>query len=246
VQTTGVSSGVTMADRTTGAGYPRWVNYPNLGFFRIWNNTNGDMLTISTAGYSNLSTAGSFDPATITGNHLATGHIRAANGWDATGFCALESGTTMCTATNSGTFYWGYLTSAAVMTSAMTLTGSNGNLSITGTLTQASSQRFKKDIHFLDRGEMDQALRTLEATPVATYRYKVAAPGSKVNYGVIAERTPPPLLSDDGKGVNLSNTVGILMAAVKAQQARIRELEARDKELEDIKAQLRALQKQIK
>ena len=50
-------------------------------------------------------------------------------------------------------------------------------------------------------------------------------------YGVIAEHTPSALLSEDDKAVNLSNTVGILMAAVKAQQ----------KEIAGLQAQVRAL-----
>jgi hypothetical protein len=99
----------------------------------------------------------------------------------------------------------------------------NGHLWIAGTLNQNSTRSAKKDIHFLTAAELEQALSTLNQTPVATFRYKTADASSKVNWGVIAEETPAALLSDDGKSVNLSNTVGILMAAFKAQQARINE-----------------------
>jgi hypothetical protein len=164
---------------------------------------------------------------------MAFGHVRAQSGWDATGFCALEGGTNaMCTATNGGNFYWGYQASATVMNSVMQVDGATGNFHLysptgptllwngaTGVLTvngtnYASSERFKKDIHFLDQGELDDALHMIDQTPVARYRYKTAVPGSKPIIGVIAEHTPTAMLSDDGNAVNIMSTVGVLMAAV--------------------------------
>jgi hypothetical protein len=115
----------------------------------------------------------------------------------------------------------------------MQLTGATGNLLITGTLTQASSADFKKDIRFLDERELDQALQTVTATPVATYRYKTMPDESRLIYGVIAEQTPPALLAEDNKGVNLSTTIGLLLAAVKAQQTQIEQLKARIMQLEN-------------
>jgi hypothetical protein len=99
--------------------------------------------------------------------------------------------------------------------------GTTGNLFIAGVLTQGSSASYKKDIHFLDRKDLADALTVVQHTPVATYRYKGAAADSRVNYGVIAEHTPAPLLGDDNKSVNLSNTVGLLLASIQAQQEQI-------------------------
>jgi hypothetical protein len=108
----------------------------------------------------------------------------------------------------------------------------NGNVAITGTLSQGSSAALKKDIRYLDDDGLENALALVKQTPVASYRYKSAAPASRPVIGVIAERTPKALLGDDDKSVNLSSTVGVLLAAVKAQQAHIDALQARLARLE--------------
>lgn len=172
------------------------------------------------------------DPNGLPANSIFLGHVHAPNGWDATGICATgSSGTDMCAAVNGNTWYWGTQVDASTMNSLMYLQ-STGNLTITGTLAQSSSAALKRDIHFLDERELDEVLRTVEATPVASYRYKSAPADSKVNYGVIAEKTPALLRSEDERGVNLSNTVGALLASVKAQQAQIAKLESRVRKLE--------------
>jgi hypothetical protein len=116
--------------------------------------------------------------------------------------------------------------------------GPNGWVQIAGGLVQNSSAAFKKDIHFLDEKELAGAVALLEKTPVATYRYKAASATSQAAWGVIAERTPAPLLGEDGKSVSLSNTIGVLMAAVKSQQ---QELRAQRAELAELRAELARL-----
>ena len=111
---------------------------------------------------------------------------------------------------------------------------SAGNVSIPSGSTYGmfSSAKYKKDIHFLDQMDLEKALKLLLDTPVATFRNKAAPPETKVAYGVIAEKTPSPLLTQENDAFSMSNAVGVLMASVKAQQAHIAELEARLAKLE--------------
>lgn len=120
-----------------------------------------------------------------------------------------------------------------------------GSLALGGSLTQGSSQALKKDITFLDEDALDTALKYVLDTPVATFRYKASAEGSRLSWGIIAERTPAALLGDDNKSINLSNTVGILMASIKAQQKKIEAQEAHIALLEAQQAEIEAQRAQI-
>lgn len=122
----------------------------------------------------------------------------------------------------------------------MAIRNTNGNVWIGGTLSQGSSQAFKKDITFLDETGLTSALKHVLDTPVATFRYRANPDDSKVNWGVIAERTPTALLGDDDKSINLSNTVGILIASIKAQHKTIEAQAARIDKLEAQQAQFEA------
>jgi hypothetical protein len=175
-----------------------------------------------------------FEPGDVTANNIAIGHAHAAaNGWDATGICASggAGGAPLCMAVNQDWMYWGHQETAG-FTTRMQLNGTTGNLSIAGTLSQASSEALKKDITYLDPAGMQKALDYVNKTPVATYRYKTMAENTKVIYGVIAEKTPSALLAQDDKAVNLSTTIGVLLASIKAQQSHINQLEARLKRIE--------------
>jgi hypothetical protein len=68
-------------------------------------------------------------------------------------------------------------------------------------------------------------LQKLKELEVVRYRYKGDQADRKMRMGIIAEEAPAELVSEDGKALSLSDSVGFLLAAVKAQQARIVELE---------------------
>jgi len=90
-----------------------------------------------------------------------------------------------------------------------------------------SSAQYKQDVTPLSAEQYDQALQDLLATPVVTYRFVGQGEDAKVKMGVIAETAPAQLLaegSDDA--ISLGDYVSMLHAALKAQQARIEELEA--------------------
>lgn len=176
---------------------------------------------------------GQVDPADLSVHHTVIGHVANTNpAWEGDGICARgAAGAAMCMGFNSDNAYWGHQEANGPVT-RMTLYGATGNLEITGMLTQASSQALKKDITYLDDAGLDKALAYVNDTPVATYRYKTMAEGTKPVYGVIAEQTPTALLAQDDKAVNISTTVGVLLASIKAQQRHIKQLEDRIQKLE--------------
>lgn len=187
---------------------------------------------------------GQFDPGVISSpRNLALGYAKSQDArWYGTGLCATgDSDAGVCMVTNGGTWYWGAQNSASSIANTMFLS-SAGELWIAATLTQSSTRAAKKDIAYLDAPGLARALQYVLDTPVATFRYKAATPDSKPNWGVIAETTPTPLLGDDEKSVNLSNTVGILLAAVKAQQQAIgtqkARLDAQDARIAQLEAQI--------
>jgi hypothetical protein len=262
VQIGGLNAGISLADRA-GPPNPRWVTYAQNDNYRIWNSTSLDTLMIGSSGVLELITDPNkpFAPHVVPANQLMLGHIQEMNGWDAMGFCGQVNGPTMCSATNGGNFYWGYQANATTMSTAMQLNGADGtfiinsptrtllqlngttgNLAIVGTLSQGSSRALKKDIHFLDDAELDAALQVVEDTPVATYRYKTSPEDTKVVYGIIAEDSRAELTSDDGKALNISSSVGILLASIKAQQTEIRDLEDENSAL---KARLDRLEEMV-
>jgi hypothetical protein len=215
---------------------PNWFTYVYGGSYII-ENPNNRALAIDVNGTTQVQTRATFPPHNQGQETITLGHMHENNGWDAIGFCGRATvGNTMCTGTNNSTFYWGYQTDAMTVSDVMTLSNT-GNLHIFGALTQGSSRTLKKDIHYLDGAECNQALKVIEETPIATYRYKGASDDSKVVYGVIAEDTPAALTSDDGKALNISSSVGMLLASIKAQQSEIGEQQS---EIGDLKVQLDA------
>lgn len=174
-----------------------------------------------------------FNPANVGVREFAIGEISAANGFGANGWCTGGLvGPTYCMGASSGTMYWGVV-NASGLAQTMRL-DSAGNVLIPSGSTYGmfSSAKYKKDIHFLDQMDLEKALKLLLDTPVATFRNKAAPQETKVAYGVIAEKTPSPLLTQENDAFSMSNAVGVLMASVKAQQAHITELEARLAKLE--------------
>lgn len=114
-------------------------------------------------------------------------------------------------------FYWADTTNNRYV---MNLRG-NGNLWIRGTLTQGSSRKLKKEISYLSKEDCVKILKKLNNTKVITYRLKDEDSDAKTHMGVIAEEAPEEMVSKDKKSIVISDCLGFLMAAVKAQQEEI-------------------------
>ena len=94
----------------------------------------------------------------------------------------------------------------------------NGNLSITGALTQGSSRTLKENISELSGKE---ALKTLADLNPVKFIYK--ADTDKVNHvGFIAEDVPDLVATIDRKGLSAMDIVGVLTKAVKNSRRRFR------------------------
>jgi hypothetical protein len=111
----------------------------------------------------------------------------------------------------------------------------NGNLAVTGTISQASTETVKKDIRAFSKSDYDHVMEQLEKTDVYHYRYRAEVPGDRGHVGVIAERSPAEIIDPSGKAVNMLDYSGFLLATVKGQQAEIKQLK---KELQEIKRSL--------
>lgn len=96
-----------------------------------------------------------------------------------------------------------------------------------------SSMTLKKDIQALTSAEYREILSKLVQTQVYHFRFRKQAQEGKLNIGLIAEKSPREIVSEDGKGVNLGEAVGFLLAAIKAQQEEINSLK---KEINSLKA----------
>lgn len=88
-------------------------------------------------------------------------------------------------------------------------------------LTQYSSRDYKKDIEALAPSDYRDILKRLRETEVFRFRYKEAEENSKLRLGLVAEEAPEEIVSHEGKGIDLGEAVGFLMAAVKAQAEEI-------------------------
>ena len=132
--------------------------------------------------------------------------------------------------------------------------GSNGTLTLSsgayvspgGVWTNASSRGYKTDIRPLSPDEQRRLLSDLLDTQVVSYRYKTE-PGGKPHVGVIAEDAPESLVDANRKGVPTGDAIGVLIAAVKAQQALIaeqdRRLEAQERRVRTLSDQVQALRR---
>jgi hypothetical protein len=94
-----------------------------------------------------------------------------------------------------------------------------------------STRECKSDIVSLGPSEYREILAELERTDVVRYRYRNDESGAQ-HIGVIAEDAPREIVTPDHAAVSLADYCSFLLAAVKAQQERIRILE---EEIERIK-----------
>lgn len=92
-----------------------------------------------------------------------------------------------------------------------------------------SSREYKTDIRRVDEKESRGILEKVKALDVVRYRFRNDAEKTE-HLGVIAEEAPKEI-SKDGSSVSMGDYVAFLMAALKAQQAKIEELEGRVQKL---------------
>ena len=88
-----------------------------------------------------------------------------------------------------------------------------------------SSRRYKNDVHYLSGAEVQDLARQIEALPLATFRYDDQV-GYQTRLGFLTEDAPAaPFVSQDGRTVDLYALLAASIAAIQAQDARIRALE---------------------
>ncbi|MGH8003649.1 MAG: tail fiber domain-containing protein, partial [Limisphaerales bacterium] len=109
--------------------------------------------------------------------------------------------------------------------------GSGAHVTAGGTWTNASSRSYKTDIQPLKNREYSDILEKLQKVDVVRFKYK-KEPGRE-HIGLIAEDVPEEIASEDRTGVPTADAIAFLMAAVKAQQNKIQELEETIKQLKN-------------
>lgn len=79
-----------------------------------------------------------------------------------------------------------------------------------------SSREFKKGITPLAEKDYERILSQIRSTSVFTYRLKVQADDAKPHLGIVAEEAPEALLDSTGKALSFTDSVGFLLAGMKA------------------------------
>lgn len=126
--------------------------------------------------------------------------------------------------TNSVMNFYSQLTNNNVMS-----LNPNGNVFISGALTQGSSKELKENITKLSSKE---ALETLKDLNPIKFNYK--ADTEKAHHiGFIAEDVPELVAPPDRKGLNAMDIVGVLTKVVQEQQKTILALAEKVKSLEE-------------
>ncbi len=109
-----------------------------------------------------------------------------------------------------------------------------GNVSVTGTITASSSRTLKTDITYLNSQDYRGILKSLDAAHPVTYHLKDHDSfTSKPHLGVIAEEAPDEITTEDKKAISYSDYLGFLLAAMKAQQEQIKQLQGEVQRLQD-------------
>ncbi|MGL6344994.1 MAG: tail fiber domain-containing protein [Waterburya sp.] len=103
----------------------------------------------------------------------------------------------------------------------------NGDVSITGTLSQGSSIELKDNITTLS---IQEALEVLENLNPVKFTYK-GDKNQETHTGFIAEDSPELVKSLDGKSICVTDVIGILTKIIKEQQESINTLVKKVKNL---------------
>jgi hypothetical protein len=96
-----------------------------------------------------------------------------------------------------------------------------------------SSREYKTDISSLGMSDYGEVLQKLQDLDVVQYHYRGDEEDRRLRLGIIAEEAPAELVSEDGKAMSLSDSVGFLLAAVKGLMAENEELRNRINALEE-------------
>lgn len=96
-----------------------------------------------------------------------------------------------------------------------------------------SSRELKEDIRYFNQDDYSSTLSRLNEVKVVNYKWREGYSNDKnTQIGIIAEESIPELTSGDGKLMNITGSLGFLLAVTKAQQ----------QEIEELKSEIRKLQ----
>jgi hypothetical protein len=89
-----------------------------------------------------------------------------------------------------------------------------------------SSRRYKDDVSYVSAADRRELARQIETLPLARFRYRDSAPGTR-RLGFITEDAPgSEFVSDAGRTVDLYALLAASIAAIQSQDERIRALES--------------------
>lgn len=95
-----------------------------------------------------------------------------------------------------------------------------------------SARDYKKDIRYLSSEDEDRILSSLAEFRMANFRYKDGELGDKTHIGILVEEAPEAVVTEGGKSIDLYDYVSYGMAALKALQRRLGQMEARLQDIE--------------
>ncbi len=102
-----------------------------------------------------------------------------------------------------------------------------------GGLCPISRREYKRDISYLQSGDLDRVRDQLLAVRLATYRYKTDVTATPDHLGfIIDDMGQSPAIAPDGTHVDLYGYASMAVAAIQAQQKEIAELRAKMTALE--------------
>ncbi len=225
-------SGYTTGTGSAVSGYTGGTGYA--GNFQIANTSNGNPAVY---GKTNSTTTGSGVFGYTSGNGYAT------VGWTA-GTASGIAGFASSTSTGGAAVFQKYNTTGSPVVT-INSSGGTGNLITTSSVAylnsggawyasgfySASSREYKKDIVPLTEDEKKIMLQKLLKTEVVHFKYKSVPDENHI--GVIAEDAPDEIVDKNKKALSSGDAIGMLIAAIKAQQKQIESLQKEIKKLQE-------------
>ena len=102
-----------------------------------------------------------------------------------------------------------------------------------------SSKDCKKEIRAFSPSDYKDALNTAKNLNLYHFRYKDKDKDTLSHIGLLAEDAPQELLSSSGKEIDIPDTIGFLLAAVKAQQG---QMEVQQEKIELLEQRIETLE----